>query len=1089
MRPDREKLRRPVFTEIRERLSARPKHAWTPPPGDVEGGVFEIVSRIELAAAGKTFGHLLPLEEEAPARIERKLRVAVGGGYRRTESARALDQAPPPSGLEHSNHGALYLDHVDRTFLHFAPEQLAKSAMEVAPPKVELALEGSGKDGVILRIRGAIAVDVTVRFSPSDVGIETIVGLWTVILPHLPATGAEPFLLDKIVARGLPSEVRVFAVDPKRDSRTLLAEHLVETIRTGRIVGEEFTVPEGYRDLRGISDEPRRTCLGKATVLRERPRQGAPGRAAARAPQAATFGASSLQAMAPTLLGRLQLSEPVVPSCLDATVRVAAAYELRQQALDAIATVVNLIGRRLTEISGTTGAGEESQTLLDIDWLSQLETFHGAQGDAGDALFCLLRDTSGAGQGLLDKAAESLARQLLAEIPRPATEGGPVAPLGGADAPVVLSATTAARIAQFVRDTDIAPEERFDRLSRARRIAVRQAVLTQRIGRIRHSFDSDFGSNSLPTEEFELVVVDLRLEKVSLRFSAADLLRELRIVDGDEGPELKVVLALAGLSAEVGMERTPGAEFLITAAGVLIVGGIVAAATAGALIATLIGLGPFGLLLVGALVSQAPAIALATVAGGALLIGAIAYLVWDVATLRVELEEPVLTATLRVDGDRNPDEVVLRVQRARLGGALTASVERTVPNGIQQFFDAIANGAIAAFEEQIRDRIEEELPNRLADAIRRLPHLRLPTPFSARVPVAPPTSPDAPVAVRLPRHHLMNFADRGVEETLLSVAALTAIEFDFLLLAPVQTQVSPDAREALGAAILASIDEDRSPLLGYALSQNLLNGILYARWVSGRFAQSFGEDATKNAFEWLVAACPACGAVTDDREVHVWAASAPQFEITTRAYDEDARHPYARVVFPDVRACLSGTAGKRSSLEIRFAMTAIAHIAFGAAMPSGGRTLLSLEDNFIDVFFEHVAGNFTLQPSSTQSVAISGPGFAEIEELEATQRNVFLDALAPLMESAARSLLKRQRAESVRLAGDGTLFDRQVYDGFIEARLIPQGTTLLAIFHIEGAVANALPRRDADGTFHDPLTAIDAFPGDCARGRFLRSGE
>jgi hypothetical protein len=91
----------------------------------------------------------------------------------------------------------------------------------------------------------------------------------------------------------------------------------------------------------------------------------------------------------------------------------------------------------------------------------------------------------------------------------------------------------------------------------------------------------------------------------------------------------------------------------------------------------------------------------------------------------------------------------------------------------------------------------------------------------------------------------------------------------------------------------------------------------------------------------------------------------PRVQVTARAFDQDPRHPYLSLTFPDVRLCIGGTAGKPSSLEVEFSVTAIAHVAFGTPGIKDW-SLFSVDRNFLHVLFDERQDCHSVSPAGTQ---------------------------------------------------------------------------------------------------------------------------
>ncbi len=889
---------------------------------------------------------------------------------------------------------------------------------------------------------------------------------------------------EKLTTAGIPEVIEVWEVDPRGIRGALLAQHRFSAVKIGAIDADVFRIPPDYRNLRDNREDPDEPTWRPVARAKSRPRST---RRASSPAQRATYqrAAYAYQPGVGQFAPPVQIAtEPALPSCRPSTLHVSAALEIRQGLLDAVQHVGNVVSSRLTTFAGgrvSPGDPDNTDVAVTIDWLDQFEAFSASQPD-GDAIFCLLRDAPpdddplGGGTGLLDRLAETLAGALL-------SVDDPV-PVGGDD-PVALPVAVLNEIAAVVADDSVAPEDRFGALAPTTRATLREAVLAQRIATVTHEFNGDIAVPIWPAPSFDLVHVTLQVEGLVINLDGDPIISGLRIIEDDQDdgrPRIEFTVAVSGFEATLRMERRPGLWFWILAPAALVAVGVGAAAVAG-LVVTLIGLGPLGLLILSVIVSSAPLAVLAQVAGGALLLSAIAYLVWDTTQLRLELSNTVVRGSVSPAAADDPDEVVLGAGSATIEGEVVASVASEIPSGVHQLFDWIANAAIAQFDSEVRAFLQDIVADGIASGIRSLPHLRLPQPTSITVGLAltGPGGDTAAIDRVAPRHALLGFEANGSEDAFIAMAGLTTMEWPFESLRPYLTQVDVDGRENL--AVLVRARQGRgAPVLGYALSQNLLNGQVFARWLSGRLAVDYSDDQIAAAFRTLEVACPRC-AVADARDVHVWAAGPPRVLVSPRAFDEDVRRPYLLAQFPDVRICLSGVAGKPSALEVQFAITAIAHVAFGAANDTGtGRTLFTLANNFLDVRYDERADFFSLSPVETQGVVAVGAGFDAIAEMDPAARVQFLIELQPLLQTAAGRLLRRSGVQALSFAPGEAGLSRQLYDGLVAVDFQPRGTTVYATFVLNGPLTLALPTRDGDGAWVAPGLPIDQQDCDAGRG-------
>lgn len=1078
--------------EVRKVLFSPPRTKWTVELDCYDGVRFALISVFELAAADRMFGGALRRNgTDTDRQLIRRSRIWAAGGYVRTDAVTDDKTAPVTRGLEHPKLGAVYVDLADRTYLHFSPEQLGAQSLPEAAKKLrpEWVLEAR-KDMLVLSARGAVSLDVEIEIA-SDTPAVVADAVLAACLPGLAQLADIGLPLAELAAHGMPRAVTVWHVDRDGKRTARLAVHELADVEIGPIAAETFRIPEGFRDLRRPPDKAgpwQPVYRGKLRPMRPRrtpkgaPKPAAKPAAKPSAKSSATYGQTMMQ-WVPGLTPEPPkvATEPALPSCLPSTLQTSCAYEIRQPLLDTIGYFLNLIGERVTTIAGARVAGGTDVSMT-IDWLNQLQAFSDGAAQ-GDGLFCLLRepppdcdrpeappdcDPTAGGGGLLDKFAASLAAELLA-----AEEPLPV----GGDDPITLRQEVADEIAAVVANEEIAPEDRFAALTAESQVALREAVLVQRIASIDYVFDGDFGEHSWPNEDFDLVHAKLRLEQLAITLGTGALVQRLIITIDDDGrPCIDFTLLLATIDATVHMERWPGFWFWIVAPAVLVGAGIATAAAVGMVTATLMGLGPLGLLLLFSLVSAAPLAALAGVASGLLLLAAVTYLVWDVTDVRLTIDNAVLSSRIAPEPASNSEEVVLDPDQATLDGTITVSVQSEIPSGIHQLFDWLVNILIPLFDAQVRALLEDRLVDGLEGAVRKLPHFRLPLPRSMRIDVPVTGGPVPSFPFDSPRHRMTGMAANGVEDTLLNASSLTTMEFPFPMLRPYLTQVDQDSREKLTRLIENLTAAGEEPLLGYAISQNLLNGIVFSRWLAGRHAVDYNEDQTTKAFDALIAACPDCAAIVEKREVHVWAAASPHVLVTPRAFIEDPRQPYLLVMLPDVRLCFGGVAGKRSTLEVQLSVTSIAHVAFGKANEDGkGRSLFSVERNFLHVLFDERRDFRKLSPVETQGLETSGPGFDTVAAMDAAERLQFLQAMQPVLDTAARHLLHRENATG--LIFDGDLLSRQVYDQMLAIDLVARRASIYVTCAVFGPANLVMPSRDDNGDIvglFDNMTCADS---------------
>ncbi len=1077
---DPRKLRQAKTEDIQKILFSAPKKAWAVPEGPMEGVTFEIHSSFELDKLSSAFpNEFRDIRDAMPKRLERWARVHSAGGFTRTDDmpgGKAAEAAP--FALESVELGAVYVDVVDKSYIHFSSNQLPQTGLPISLKKVDLKWEVTkGKDTLTFSVRGALSLDVVIEYSTDDKLSSKIAAMiLSASLPGLDELVELGLPLKEIKAAGAPKTLETWLVNGKGQRVARLAGHSISGIKTGPIDRVLFRIPKGFHNLRNGKPKSEGVWYPLGTPHQRRHGKPAKGRKAS-AEQAtqmrAAYSASNYSMIPVGQVVPPQIStEPAFAECLPSTTHASSALEIRQSLLDAIQDLINLIAGRLGTVTGTRVDPEDPEnTVVDltIDWLARLEQFHQNRGEAGDALFCLLRDPVG-GTGLLDTLADTLARQFVAA-------DDPI-PLGGEDDPVVLEQAIENEIAALAANVSIPAAARYGGLSAASRAIVREAVLNQRLATINLPIDGDLLDLEWPSEDFDLVHITLQLEQLAIEFRASGMLnntiqRLLITVPDSNRPRIEFELALEQLDATLTMERSPGLAFWLTAAGVLVALAIVTPVAVAVVIMTLIGMGPLGLIVLGLLLSGAP---VATVLGGALILSAVTYLVWDVTQVRVSMEQPILQSNISVDRGSEPEEVVLDPDQVSLDGEITVSVNSEIPSGIHQIWDFVVNFALTIFNDQVVEAIEERTTNSLEEVIRGLPHFRLPQPFAAEVPVEVTGALVDHIDVNAPRHRLVSMAANGVPERLLSAGALTRMEFPFPAFAPHLTQVDPDLREKLTARMEQVRQNGGNPRLGYAISQNLLNGIVFSQWLAGRFVFHYNNAQINEAFFTLIEACPECADISD-REVHVWAAASPLVFVTERAYlEQEPNKPYLSVFFPDVRVCISGMKGKFSTLEIRFSIETIAHVAFGGVGMDNMRTFFSLERDFLNVLFDDTSQFLQLSPVSTQGLEVNGPGFHSIAAMDDTQRVELLQATEPLLEAAAVRLLRRNNVNQIAFLRDAATnanrFNMQFYDSMVLADIRPRRASLFVVIATHGPITQVIPTRDENDQLINPVVDL-----------------
>jgi hypothetical protein len=673
--------------------------------------------------------------------------------------------------------------------------------------------------------------------------------------------------------------------------------------------------------------------------------------------------------------------------------------------------------------------------------------------------------------------ARSLARQFCA--------ANPPVPLGGTDDPIALPPEIEARLLALAADPAVDRDARFDRLPGVYRDEIEAAVTTARLAVFPLDLRGEPVNRPFPSEDVQLVDVRAVLEAGRLTIGGQSLINTLAINSFAPGgpPGIDLSISLSELALTLGMTRSPGEHFWITAAGVLIVGGLVAAAAAPAAILTLIGLGPFGLVLLGMGLNSLGTIA--AVAGGALLLGAVLYLVWDETTMSVDISDLTVTSRLRFGARPDGSAAVLVPSSTTAAGTITISLESEIPSGMHQFFDVIVEAIIAFFDTEVRREFRRIVSDGLAEVLAdKVPLLR--SPLSGRTNVAVAALLNGETISDGTPDGILTETVAGIETKLeggsingrdglsLTAGVQAGMEFPFAALRPFVTQVAADAAPALDRRVAtteAGDRERRGVLLGHAVSQNMINGVAHARWLTGRFQRDLSERDTTQAFAALGAAdVRLAGFAAGGQRVHVFAAASPSILVSPRAFADDPSRPCLLASFGDIRVCFEALLNAvPSAVEFRLAAETVAHLVLGGTSAAGtaGFSLLAVGGAMLHLRYDPDA-TVNLHPPGAQSV--DGQCGAEdlVAGLDRAAVAALLAAMQPTLALAARALIGRDGLEHVVFDTPDGARNVQIADGAFLIETTPEAEALHITLRLLPAIADRLPFTDATGTFQPP---------------------
>ena len=840
--------RRATSDDVRAVLFADPKAPWSPPRSSESGLTFTLRSEVDIEWMQRRLDkNVTGGQPDAGAS---RLRVLLAGEYLRSQDFGEDGQPGAVAWLHHPKLGGVYLSLKDRAFLHFGPEQAIGIDLPPAPKSKAVWSIEEREGGARITAKGEpVAVEVAFSADPA-------LRPWAARLMSFLCGGsdleARGFPVQEIAARGPAIATETWLVDEAGGNLRRIATHRLDDIELGRIDPQVFSVPEGFRDLR--TREPPRETGDRVVAFRRALRRRVPVQTA-RAPGRPDVQRRASSALAPQTMAVFVPSKrpPEIPieSCLPSTQFVPCAFEIRRLLCDNVKSAANLIGQRLSTVTGT--RDPNGRIAVSVDWLQQLEDVNNARFDTdgtflGDGLFCLLRDpptgTSFGGTGLLDRAAEALAEQLV--------ENDSNLPLGGNDDPVDIPVQARFELAAITGDPTIRQNRRWDQLSPASQAAIREEVCKQRLGRFREAFAADVDNEPIPSRENDFLWVTLRAQGVDIGFDGREVVSRLVIRDENQ---VEIQIRVASISATFDLERAPGMAFWILAVGVLVVGGVITVISAPILLAVLVALGPLGLApLLGLLIVPATVGPL-----GGFVLGLLTFLMFDVASLSVSITEP--TITLRVGMGVVDDEFGPEVDDTTIEGDLHVSYISDVSFVHTFVLNSLSQLASTEFEANVLDQIADNVSGRVQGALRGQPFFLLPQRLGRRV-VVEIGSTELPSGESIP----VEFTTPILGHELLGVSESVAVtDTDSRMGAAAHSHLKVSPREAglfttqadldVERRLTALLDDAQNPYLGYAFSQNLLNGFAQAMWIDGVLRAEL-ITGLNEAVAALAKACP-----------------------------------------------------------------------------------------------------------------------------------------------------------------------------------------------------------------------------------------
>ncbi len=1059
-------VRRPNAKELQKIFGAAPSRAWAAPKEPPDGLSFRLTSRFDLREAqGAVATALAGPSGQSLVAFDRTIDVEAAGDYLRMADGGDAkgDDAVGGGGwsLSHPVLGAVHVDARQRSYLHLGVEHLALPLLPAGIRKVmadwTLATEGQR---VVLRAAGpyGIALHLTCRDRDDATPLAATAMILRAVLPGLGDMAALGLPFDALCRLGVPEVIEVRCLGEKARP---MAVHTIEALQNVRFDPDRFALPDGYQDLRHRREAGKGQAKG--TVLAQRPLG-----TAAPQPHHRTQGSMSMVAALPGL-SKIELSDtPILPSCGPVAYVESGAMAVRQSLLDAVTEAANLLTSRFGSFGavGATVDGER-QLRFAVDWLNQIDAL-----PATDSVRLVA-------EVVVNQLARSLARQLCAENP-------PI-PFGGAGDPIALNADIAATLLALAADPAIAPNDRFDRLSDTEKAIVVAEVINARLAVLPVDIPAVAFNGPLPSEDLQLVDVRAVLETGRLTFANQALVNTLSVRDFAPGgpPGITMSLSVSALALTVGMTRTPGEDFWITAAGVLVVGGLVVAAAVPLVIATLLGLGPFGLVLLGLGLMSLGTLALAAIAGGALLLAAVVYLVWDETTIGVDVSNLTVTSRLRLGANADGSALVLRPSATTTAGTVTIALASEIPSGMHQIFDRLVEMLIVFCDTEVRKAFRRIVSDTLGAALAEVPLVR--TPLSGRTDVTVAALLDgAPISDGTPDGiltgsvpgivtRLEQASVEGRDDITLTAGALAGMEFPFPALRPFATQVSAVPAPRLDRRVAATEAADqvrRGVLLGHTVSQNMLNGVAHARWLTGRLARDLSAADTRNAFAALAAADARFAAfAAGGQRVHVFCAASPRILVSPRTFASDPTRPCLHAGFADIRVCFESVfVHAPASIEFRIAAETQAHLALGAPPPSRavGFSLLAVAGAMLHLRYDASPASVIVHPAGAQAVVGQGTAEDLVDRLDLAAVTALLDAMQPTLERAAETVIARDGLGQIVFETPDGPRNVQIADSAFLVETTPEAEALHITVRLLPFVADRLPFTGPTGTFQSP---------------------
>lgn len=810
--------------------------------------------------------------------------------------------------------GFLFLDKTSETFVHMPNERKARHAFrEPIAGEVTVSKDEKGhKTLAEIVLSAPVGLKYVLELNTDDAWAQFRGDITCMLIGCADQMGEAGLNIDPIIEAGVPVKGEVF-MEQGGGQWQKMSSFTVSDLGPYEGGGEPFSVPPGYRDLRGLDQSSDRKSFGPAVRLSDY------RKSVNSQPGPFPLDDQPASAYASQNAGGLKF-----PACLDETYGALLANLVDEKALDDIKYVANLVTKRLTGFNGSGGN-------IAITWMDQFK----AQADAlsetapGGGLYDLLHDETATSTshpqklGLLDALAVSSLSKLLAS--------------GDTLTNLSLPATLQAAVNAVLADGTIAPADRFSQLPVDQQGLLVDAYIFNGIGTLNLTYPSTTGTQSI---FWNLINVRLDDIKFDIKINNEEI---IGILDFDSD-SVHLAIMLPDASGEAWLSRWPTATYLA----------VIAISSIACFFF------PFTCFLMDMAVLVGIFLALD-----------LAYVTLDLANLSIDSHirlAPNASNVLEPAVDLTLDANV---------SAFYASVLPTgIHQILSLIYDIVLNATslvISEIQSQLQDQFNKYLQQDLKITY---PPAFGPVPLVGISNTVEFVADDRGYVEQALNAGLMSVInpyvtqiDSDVKPNILTLRDQYKAEFTDPVVA------FNDAGSLIAWAV-ADLSKVARYYLGTVLSQNFINDYIYVLWRQLLFNYNFSAAETQDLVSFLQTAFPnLAGLAMDNATAHLWPAVAPRTLFTPKPASEGRF--YATTFFDDVRICveLSPQHEKKNPqvMEFSFAGQAATELGFGGFNATTGKLdLLKLADRVFDIYFDLATVGVTIIHPEVQYFAYPG---------------------------------------------------------------------------------------------------------------------